>query len=41
MLQANIKDGITTEVEVAAEVRGLKVGRAGFPLVMRVEDLKG
>ena len=29
------------EVEVAAEVRGMKGVRAGFPLVMRVEELKG
>ena len=38
---ADIYDGIPTEVVIAVVVRGLKVGRTGFPLVMSAEGLKG
>ena len=40
VLQANIKDGIPMEAEVAEEVRGLKGGRLGVPSGMCAEDLK-
>ena len=40
MQQADIEDGIPTEVEVEQKVRGMKGGIAEGLLVIRAEDLK-
>ena len=39
--QSYIKYSIPTELYFETEVKGLKGGRAGGPLVMHAEDLKG
>ena len=36
-----VNDDIPEEADIGIEVLGLKGGRAGGPLVMRVKDLKG
>ena len=38
---AAVNDDVPTEAEIDLAVRGLKGGRVGGPLGMRLEDLKG